>query len=759
MPTYNSARFLDAALLSVRKQTLEAIEIIVVDDASTDDSVGIARAHATDDPRIRVIAVPVNAGPAAARNRALEVARGEWIAVFDSDDLMHPDRLHRLLGAALAHSVDIVADDMLSFDDDGASPPQVLLPRKPPCSIDLESYVRSNVLYGRSLALGYLKPLIRAGLLHRSGIRYNESLRIGEDYDIIARLLQKGARFNIVPEMTYFYRRHGASISHRLSRRTIVPMQRAHDVFCATIANPHPRLAAALEKRSRSLAIALAYDDIVVAAKSGGWTAALNALIQNPTALPLLRLPLAARLQRLLPARSRISPQEGGPSIVLLSRQRIIGATNGSSAYLLSMVQSLVQSGMQVHLVQPSPAVFGRWPVLALRQEMDVFASICIRGGLRIGRFVVATDPRVAWRAMLTIADRLMMKLRVYRKPRVQRAAYAVAVPWTRADFLFVARHARPKADAVLADYAFLTEGLPYTLRPEAASAVVMHDLFSSRAGQFASSADSVSSLDLTTEMEMLGRAEAVIAIQSDEAATVRRHLPAHTVLTAPMAIKPAHEAQPGQSNQVLFVGSNTAPNIVGLRWFIDHVWPLVRAGAPSAVLKVAGDVGNAFRCRAPGVEFLGRVDDLEPLYHDAGVVISPLLQGSGLKIKLIEALGRGKAIVATPKTVQGVEDLVSGVLPITDDAHAFASEVLELLHDAVLRAQRAEAALTVAREAFTAARCYETVNTFLEGRVRSTRAKVVAASAAESSEDQTGAGPKRTPAAPGMPLFGGMEA
>lgn len=135
-----------------------------------------------------------------------------------------------------------------------------------------------SVLYGRTLALGYLKPLIRAGLMHSHGIRYNESLRIGEDYDIVARLLQKGARFHVIPELTYFYRRHGASISHRLSRRTIVPMQRAHDVFCATIASPSARLAAALNERAKSLATALAYDDVVAAAKTRNWTAAIAAL-------------------------------------------------------------------------------------------------------------------------------------------------------------------------------------------------------------------------------------------------------------------------------------------------------------------------------------------------------------------------------------------------------------------------------------------------------------------------------------------------
>ena len=722
--TYNSARFLGPALLSARRQTLGAIEIIVVDDASSDDSVRIARAQAAEDARILVIPMATNGGPAAARNRALEAARGEWIAILDSDDLMHPDRLRRLLDAAIAGSADIVADDMLSFDDDAATPPRALLPANPPATppawVDLESYVRANVLYGRTLALGYLKPMIRAAALQ--GLRYDETLRIGEDYDLVARLLQQGARFRIVPELTYFYRRHGASISHRLSRSTIVPMQRAHDRFCAATPAPSAALAAALHARARSLGVALAFDTAIAALKARDWPAVAAALLHEPAAIPLLRLPLLARLRRLLPA-PRPNPASAAPRIVLLSRQRLTGAVNGSSAYLLSLVQSLADTGLPVHLVQPSPAVFGRWPVLVLRPEMAVFSSIRVRGGLAIGRTIVATDPRIAVRAALTILDRA--KLRLGSTHRMQPAPYAVAVPWTRADRLFVATHAAG-ADAALADYAFLTEGLPYTLRPEAASAVVMHDLFSSRAAQFSGTsgmADSVATLDLAAEMAMLGQADAIIAIQADEAAIVQHHLPGRTVLTAPMAIRPVDTAQPGHDNQLLFVGSNTAPNTVGLRWFLGAVWPAVAAACPGAVLKVAGGVGDAFaHGTCPGVEFLGRVSNLGPLYRDAGIVISPLLQGSGLKVKLIEALGHGKAIVATSRTVQGVEALLGGIIPITDDPATFAAEILLLIHDPALRSQRADAALTVAREAFTAARCYETAGAYLTTAIRTHR-------------------------------------
>jgi succinoglycan biosynthesis protein ExoO len=106
----------------------------------------------------------------------------------------------------------------------------------------------------------------------------------------------------------------------------------------------------------------------------------------------------------------------------------------------------------------------------------------------------------------------------------------------------------------------------------------------------------------------------------------------------------------------------------------------------------------------------------LEALYREAAVVISPLPVGSGLKIKLVEALGRGKAIVATTETVQGFEALLHEAVAVADDPAAFAAEVLALLHDRGLRSARGAAALTVARERFSSSACYAGFVAFVEG-------------------------------------------
>ena len=92
-----------------------------------------------------------------------------------------------------------------------------------------------------------------------------------------------------------------------------------------------------------------------------------------------------------------------------------------------------------------------------------------------------------------------------------------------------------------------------------------MHDLFSSRSAQFdrLGAANSVAAIEQQAEMALLAKADAVVAIQADEACTVRHCLPDQRVIVAPIAITPVAEPQPGRDRAVLFVGSNTAPNIL----------------------------------------------------------------------------------------------------------------------------------------------------------------------------------------------------
>lgn len=401
--------------------------------------------------------------------------------------------------------------------------------------------------------------------------------------------------------------------------------------------------------------------------------------------------------------------------ILIVSRQRLAGAHNGSSAYLLQIARSLRDAGHAVHLVQPSPSLMGRRPVLRLAREMDVFASHAVRGVSRFGRLMISRDPRVWLAAARGVLSSLARRAGVTTRWSEDRPApYAVAETWSEADRAFLRAAARGRSDFVIADYIFQALAFEEVPVPRARRAILMHDLFHARPGD---ARDSVASVSPEEEVALLGRAGAVIAIQRREADFVREHVPAARVILAPMAAE-SHASHPsaGQSGRVLFVGSRTAPNTHGLRWLLDEVWPLVLAHHPGARLDVTGTVCDDFtRGEAPGVVFHGKVETLDPFYDEAGVVISPLLFGSGLKIKLVEAMGRGKAIVATGVTLQGVEEDCSGAVLRADEAEAFAHGIGALIEDGAARARLGEAALSAAVALFGPERAHRDLLDWIE--------------------------------------------
>ena len=414
--------------------------------------------------------------------------------------------------------------------------------------------------------------------------------------------------------------------------------------------------------------------------------------------------------------------EKSGPNVCLISRQRIVGKTTGSSAYVLGIVGYLKERGCSVHYVSPSPATFGRWPWIRLLKDMDVFESIRIRGSVKLGRFLLVLDPTVMARAAIAFADHLLTRSGITSRRLSRAAPYSVGVPLSAPDAEFLARTVPALADILILDYAFLTPCIDHTKRRGVKTVVIMHDLFSARMPQFRNLAleDTVASISEAEEMALLSRADLVVAIQEDEAAKVRERLPGKRVIVAPIAVHTEPQPHAGDDDTLLFVGSNTAPNVDALKWFIDDVWPAIRAKRPSAELLVAGSVAWAGSMRAPGVTFLGVVGDLGALYCRAGVVISPLRVGSGLKIKLIEAMGWGKAVVATSITTQGVRPLVEDAIAVADTPEAFATVTAALMGNMGLRARYGAAALRAASAHFREDACYRGILDFVRNHAQS---------------------------------------
>jgi succinoglycan biosynthesis protein ExoO len=303
MANYNGARFLSDAIDSVLAQTLGDLELIICDDCSTDDSAGIIERYQSADHRVRLLRNETNSGPAAARNRAIAAATGTWLAIVDSDDVMHPSRLEFLIASARRDGADIVADDMLVFYDGNERPSRGLLSgpyAKMPFSVDLADFIRSNAFYSNGAGLGYLKPVIRAKRLRQVSVRYDETLTIGEDYDLVCRLLASGLAYRVYPRQLYYYRKHGGSISHRLSTKAALAMLDADRRSREDIAGRGPEVRAAFEARHRSLERVLAFNALIDALKNRCFARAAGLVLRRPRLLILLKEPALSWFERLL---------------------------------------------------------------------------------------------------------------------------------------------------------------------------------------------------------------------------------------------------------------------------------------------------------------------------------------------------------------------------------------------------------------------------------------------------------------------------
>lgn len=122
IPVYNAEKYLTECIDSVCCQTLQDIEIICVDDGSTDQSSLILAEYAAKDDRIRIITQP-NAGEIAARNSGIQAASGQWLGFVDSDDKVKPDLYERLLSNGIKYQADISHCGLLFFYPDGREVP------------------------------------------------------------------------------------------------------------------------------------------------------------------------------------------------------------------------------------------------------------------------------------------------------------------------------------------------------------------------------------------------------------------------------------------------------------------------------------------------------------------------------------------------------------------------------------------------------------------------------------------------------------
>lgn len=281
----NTAPYIGAALASARAQSVTDLEIVVVDDGSTDGTADIVRSHAQQDDRVRLLDGP-RRGLSAVRNASFDACRSPFAAILDSDDLLHPRHVEWLLAAQQAHGDEIYAANMVEFQSDRSGLRAGLFADgeawRTVRRIGLEEFLAGSMFGSRGVSLGYLKPLFDMAFMRRYALHYDERLRIGEDFDLVLRAMIAGGRYRYLPRPGYYYRRHAASTSHRLSRQDLESLLAALDGVDARVAaGPAKHL---LAGRRVNLAGALHHLDAIAAIKGRQWLRALRIAVGNPVA-------------------------------------------------------------------------------------------------------------------------------------------------------------------------------------------------------------------------------------------------------------------------------------------------------------------------------------------------------------------------------------------------------------------------------------------------------------------------------------------
>ncbi|MCU0378753.1 MAG: glycosyltransferase family 4 protein [Bacteroidales bacterium] len=163
-------------------------------------------------------------------------------------------------------------------------------------------------------------------------------------------------------------------------------------------------------------------------------------------------------------------------------------------------------------------------------------------------------------------------------------------------------------------------------------------------------------------------------------------------------------EQMPGEM-KVGFIGAlNWEPNLDGLKWFLKKVWPHVLKSHPDAKLFIAGRGASdeiAGQLDGINVIFLGEIDDARSFMESMTVLIAPLFAGSGLRIKIIEAMSLGKTVVTTPVAATGLPVTNGQELFIAKDAVSFSRALTATLMNPAIRKTTGEAAMDMVRKRY----------------------------------------------------------
>ncbi|WP_407896867.1 glycosyltransferase family 4 protein [Scytonema sp. NUACC26] len=383
----------------------------------------------------------------------------------------------------------------------------------------------------------------------------------------------------------------------------------------------------------------------------------------------------------------------------------------------------LQKAGCEINFLVLNSSPNGNVPWCIIPPTLASIAKVSARNNIKIGHCLLRFNSLSNWliEPLRLIYDKLPEKLKnIYRSARDQqqltpmhRYSYE---DWdflaTSEEIAFANSHfIKFQPDVVINNYAWLSGIFDVISTNKSVLKVILtHDLLHRRFSELKKigvKAD-ISEWNYEKESILLQKAHVLLAIQEEEAEILQEMASSSKVIYTPMSVV-CHSHNTEQiRGRCLFVGSSAPHNAYSLQWFLDNVWSKILELSPHSSLHICGTVCQLIQKTFPNVRLLGRVNDLNHEYSAAEVCLIPLLAGSGLKIKLVEAMSYGRACVSTSVGVQGLRDIVGTTTLVADTAEDFAMAVHTVLTNPDKRQWMEEQAYKYVREKLSPEAAYQ---------------------------------------------------
>lgn len=207
-------------------------------------------------------------------------------------------------------------------------------------------------------------------------------------------------------------------------------------------------------------------------------------------------------------------------------------------------------------------------------------------------------------------------------------------------------------------------------------------------------------------DRRLYGRFKYFMTVSDKARDYILKHYPDKTIFIVPQGIEPGSDKRPvdeGSSpkNRLIFTGDMSfSPNIDAVRYFTGQIYPLIKAEVPDVTFYIVGTKPAkevaALGTRDPSITVTGHVDDMGAYLQKAKVYVVPLLGGSGIRTKILEAFHHGRAVVSTQNALEGIAAVSGKEVLIADSPGAFAKDVVRLLKDETLRRELAQNAFSL---------------------------------------------------------------